>query len=170
MLRLVPSPVMAQGRILSGREAVAIARTRFANLCGEGMLSRNGLTPFPWNHGKHHSAATDYPTVLGTPLDLDDVEAALAFLSQCRKTDAAIVNVFELRRAIGGQLGATIAAASALGFDVCNYYGGLSFGAHAKIAVNRVDVQRLAKPAPVERNCALARKRARLRLVSAEQL
>jgi hypothetical protein len=170
MLYLVPSPVMAQGPILSGLEAVAIARKRFANLCGEGILSRHGLAPFPWNHGKHHSAAAACPMVVGTPIDLDDVEAALAFLRQCRKTEVAIVNGFELRSAIGGQLGATFAAASALGFDVCNYYGGLSFGAHARIAVNRVDVRRVAGGGrdlhQQDRNYALARTRARLRLIS----
>jgi hypothetical protein len=165
MLRLVPSPIAAQGAILSASEAVAIARKRFANLCGEGILSRNGLAPFPWNHGTTYISAAAYPTVPGTPIDLDDVEAALAFLRQCRKTEVAIVNGFELRRAIGGQLGATIAAASALGFDVCNYYGGMSFGAHARIAVNRIDVQRLVGHQQ-ERNYQLARKCARLRLVS----
>jgi hypothetical protein len=127
MLRLVQSPVMAQGPILSGCEAVAIARTRFANLCGEGILPRN---------------------VVGTPFDLDDVEAALAFLSQCRKTEAPTIHSVDLRRAIGGQLGATIAAASALGFGVYNWYGTMMFGAHAKIGVNRFDVRRVTKLSP----------------------
>jgi hypothetical protein len=111
--------------VLSGREALEIARERFPNLCCGGILPRKAI---------------------GEPVDLDDIEVALEFLSQCRRTLVPRYHTFDLRRAIPGdvRLGAVICAATALGFDVRRFYGNVEFGVHAMIAVNANDVKRVA--------------------------
>jgi hypothetical protein len=54
------------------------------------------------------------------PVSLDHIEIAL---SECRRTKAPAAHSFDLRRLIGVQLGAVIAEATALGFDVRSRYG-----------------------------------------------
>jgi hypothetical protein len=130
----IQSPVVAQGELggvarsdtLSGREALEIARERFPNLCCGGILPRKAI-------GRE-------------PVDLADIEIALLFLGQCRKTKTPTVHSFDLRRAIPGdvQLGAVIAAAAALGFPIHSWFGITTFAPHAMIAVNQSDVRRVA--------------------------
>jgi hypothetical protein len=130
----IQSPVVAQGEKLSdthscahlnGREALEIARERFPNLCCGGILPRKAV---------------------GEPVDLADIEVALLALAQCRKTKAPTVHSYDLRRAIPGdlQLGAVIAAATALGFATHSWFGITTFAPHALIAVNKFDVMREA--------------------------
>jgi hypothetical protein len=54
------------------------------------------------------------------------------------------VHTVDLRRAIPGdvQLGAVIAAATALGFGVHSWFGVTTFAPHALIAINQSDVRR----------------------------
>ena len=115
------------------REALAIARERFPNLCAGGILPKRAI---------------------GEPVDLDDIAAALTFLDRCRRTKVPRVHSFDLRRLIsnwnhgsnltvaGVQLGAVIAAAVALGFEVQNWHGVTCYAPHAMIGVSRVDTQR----------------------------
>jgi hypothetical protein len=106
---------------LSGREALEIARERFPNLCCTGILPRKAV---------------------GEPVDLDDIEIALLFLGQCRRAKTPTVHSFDLRSAIGGQLGAVIAASVAQGFATHSWLGVTTFAPHALIAVNQGDVRR----------------------------
>jgi hypothetical protein len=109
---------------MSPETALAIARERLPTLYGNGILPKRAV---------------------GVPVDLDDLAAALAFLSRCRKTKVPTVHSFDLRRAVGVQLGAVIAAATALGFDVRNWMGVTEFGVHAVIGVDQDDVARVAQ-------------------------
>jgi hypothetical protein len=128
----IQSPVVAQetkaelgGGVLSGREALEIARERFPNLCCEGILPRKAV---------------------GEPVDLADIEIVLAALAQCRKTKTRGMGMhtFDMRMLIDVQHGALIAAAVALGFDVYSWRGTRTYAPHALIAVNQSDVRRIA--------------------------
>jgi hypothetical protein len=128
----IQSPVVAQGELgdaargaLSGREALEMARERFPNLCCAGILPRKAI---------------------GEPVDLADVEIALAALAQCRKTRTRGMGMhtFDMRMLIDAQHGALIAAAVALGFDVYSWRGTRTYAPHALIAVNQSDVRRVA--------------------------
>jgi hypothetical protein len=125
----VAAQVTKTTKSITADQALEIARERFSNLCSEGILSRKAI---------------------GTPIDLDDLEIALAFFRQCRPTKVPNMHSFDLRRLIGGQIsiGAIIAAAIALGFDVRSWYGAMEFGVHAMIAIRQIDVRRLAMAAP----------------------
>jgi hypothetical protein len=116
---------MAQAAIsMTPQQALVIARKRFSNLTATGIL------------GSKHS---------GPPIDLNHVVIALKFLAQCRKTKVPAVHSFDLRQAIGGvSVGATIAAAIALGFSVQSWRGSMVFAPHAMIGVNAKDIWRLA--------------------------
>lgn len=103
------------------REALAIARERFPNLCAGGILPRHAV---------------------GEPVDLDHIAVALTFLDRCRRTKIPRVHSFDLRRLIDVQLGAVIAAAAALGFDVHSWHGVTCYAPHAMIGVDRLDVRR----------------------------
>jgi hypothetical protein len=129
----IQSPIVAQGglkaarvpALLSAADALEIARERFPNLCCAGILPRKAI---------------------GEPVDLDDIEIALAALAQCRRTKTPTVHSFDLRRAIPGdvQLGAVIAASVALGFPIHSWFGITTFAPHAMIAVNKFDVRKHA--------------------------
>jgi hypothetical protein len=125
----IQSPIVAQGQriarggALSGREALEIARERFPNLCCAGILPRK---------------------TVGEPVDLADIEVALVALARCRRTKTPSVHSFDLRRAIGGQLGAVITASVALGFATHSWFGITTFAPHALIAINQSDVRRAA--------------------------
>jgi hypothetical protein len=129
----IESPIVAQvtktTKPLTADQALEIARERFSNLCSEGILSRKAI---------------------GTPIDLDDLAIALAFFRQCRPTKVPNMHSLDLRRLIGGQIsvGAIIAAAIALKFDVRSWYGLREFGVHALIGVSQIDVRRLAIAGP----------------------
>jgi hypothetical protein len=103
------------------REALAIARELLPNLCAGGILPRHAV---------------------GEPVDLHDIEIALTFLDRCRRTKVPHVHSFDLRRLIDVQLGAVIAAAVALGFEVQNWHGVTCYAPHAMIGVNRCDLRR----------------------------
>jgi hypothetical protein len=146
----ISSPIVAQGELkvarvpalLSAADALEIARERFPNLCCAGILPRKAI---------------------GEPVDLADVEIALAALARCRKTRTPTVHSFDLRRAISKlppgatlnvspghhlpgdvQLGAVIAASVALGFPIHSWFGITTFAPHAMIAVNKFDVRKHA--------------------------
>jgi hypothetical protein len=113
-----------QRKIISAREALAIARERFPNLASTGIL------------GAKQS---------GPPIDLNHVEIALRFLMRCRKSKVPSVHSFDLRQAIGNvSIGATIAAAIALGFSVHSWLGVTDYAPHAMVGVNAADVRRVA--------------------------
>jgi hypothetical protein len=110
--------------VIDGVAALMLARERFPNLCANGILGRK---------------------FTGPPVDPGHVTTALAFLSQCRKTKIPTVHSFDLRREIGDvSLGAVIAAATALNFDVRSWYGPTAFPPHALIGVSQRDVRRVA--------------------------
>jgi hypothetical protein len=118
------------------REALTIAREYFPNLCAGGILPRHAV---------------------GKPVDLGHIAVALTFLDRCRRTKNPHVHTFDLRRLISNwthestsnvspinlQLGAVIAAAIALGFEVQNWHGVTCYAPHALIGVHRLDVRRL---------------------------
>jgi hypothetical protein len=117
-------PIIGHGQPLTAEEALEIARERFPNLSCQGILPKRAV---------------------GDPVDLADIEVALKFLSQCRRTAIPKFHSFDLRRMIGDvQIGAVIAAAVALGFDVRAWYGTAEFLPHAVIGVNANDVRRVA--------------------------
>jgi hypothetical protein len=118
----IEAPVAAQVT-LSGREAFVIALERFPYLGAGGLLPRK---------------------VAPQPVDPGEIETAMAFLRQCRRTKTPRFHSFDLQRLIGVQLGAVIAASVALGFETRNWLGVTTFGAHVMIAVNRVDAARVA--------------------------
>jgi hypothetical protein len=124
------APVEAQE--ISPGQALEIARQRFPN------LSRGGILP---------------KRVAGMPCNLSDIDDALTFLRQCRKTEMPNMHSFDLRRAVDVSVGAIIVAATALGFDVRSWMDITSFSPHAMIAVNADDVARLCSL----RNFSLAR-------------
>jgi hypothetical protein len=102
---------------------LAIARKRFRNLCCGGILPSKEM---------------------GTRVDIDDIDVALVFLLQCRPTVLPNFHSFDLRRAINVQLGAVIAAATALGFGVHSWPDITCYAPHAMIAVRANDVRRVA--------------------------
>jgi hypothetical protein len=110
--------------VITAEQALVIARERFLNLSCQGILPCKAV---------------------GTPVDLADIDAALAFLSQCRRTRIPAMHTFDLRRVIDAQVGAVITAAIALGFDTHSWYKITTFAPHALIAVNERDVRRVAK-------------------------
>jgi hypothetical protein len=111
-----------QPKLISAGEALALARERFPHLAASGILGRRSTGP---------------------PIDPAHVERALAFLAQCRKSNAPAVHSFDLRAAIGNvSVGATIAAAIALGFSVHSWLGIADYAPHVMVGVNRGDVAR----------------------------
>jgi hypothetical protein len=104
---------------LSPEAALAIARDRFYNLCSTGILGRKFAGPL---------------------VDLADLDKALAFLRQCRKTKKPNTHSADLACEIGVSVGAVIAAATALNFTVQSWM----FVPNAMIGVNRVDVRKHA--------------------------
>jgi hypothetical protein len=125
-MRSIQSPRAAQATYLTSEQALDLARERFPNLCCQGILPRKAI---------------------GTKVDLDDIDVALAFLEQCRPTKNPTVHSFDLRRTIKGdvQLGAVIAAAVALGFGTHSWFDITCYAPHALIAVNQNDVGRVAR-------------------------
>jgi hypothetical protein len=125
----VAAQVTKTTNLITADQALEIARERYSNLCSEGILSRKAI---------------------GTPVDLNDLEIALAFFRKCRPTKVPNMHSFDLRLLIGGRIsvGALIAAAVALGFDVRSWYGVMEFGVHAMIAVRQIDVRRVAESQP----------------------
>jgi hypothetical protein len=109
---------------LTAQEALANAGERFGNLSSIGI--RGSKQP------------------AGPPILIGDIDRAMAFLRQCRKTKQPTVHTVDLVDAIGTSLGAVIVAATALGFGVHSFYGPLIYAPHALIAVSKVDVRRLA--------------------------
>ena len=99
----------------------AVTPARFHNLRANGILPRSAT---------------------GLPIDPVDIAKAAAFLSRCRKTKRPNIHSFDLRRAIGVSLGAVIAAAVALGFEVRGWYGIMEFYPHAMLGVNRRDIRK----------------------------
>jgi hypothetical protein len=123
----IESPGTAQvpvHTILSAQGALDIARQQFGNLSCPGILGRK---------------------ISGPPVDLADIDRALQFLSQCRKTKVPTMHSHDLCRLLGGvQPGAVIAAAIALGFETRAWYGVKCFVPHALVNVSRRDVRRVA--------------------------
>jgi hypothetical protein len=109
--------------LITAADALIIARERFSNLSCGGILPKRAL---------------------GEPVDLDDIDVALAFLAQCRKTKVPSCHSFDLRRAVDVQLGAVIAAATALGFDVHSWLDITTFVPHCMTNVDPDDVRRVA--------------------------
>jgi hypothetical protein len=107
---------------LTAQEALAIAGDRFGNLSSIGI--RGSKQP------------------AGPPIDLADIDRAMAFLRQCRKTKQPTVHTVDLVAAIGVSVGAVIASATALGFGVHSFYGPLIYAPHALVGVNKLDVRR----------------------------
>jgi hypothetical protein len=121
MLSITDRPVTPQPAITAER-ALVIARQRFPTLAANGILGRR---------------------TTGPPIDPEHVAMALAFLARCRKSKFENCHSFDLRRAIGGvSVGAVIAAAHALGFDVRGWIGTREFFPGAIIGVNAADVAR----------------------------
>jgi hypothetical protein len=116
----------AQWRNLSVSQALVIARERFGNLCATGILGRR---------------------FLAKPIDEREVAIALAFLQKCRKTKTPRLHTLDLVHAIGQgvSVGAVIAAAVGLGFDVRAWYGVTTFVPHAMIGVNASDMRRVSR-------------------------
>jgi hypothetical protein len=108
---------------LSGAQALEIARARFPYLGAGGFLPRK---------------------VAPQPIDPGEIETAMMFLRQCRRTKTPRVHSHDLRRLIGVRLGAVIAAATALGFGVHSWFGTKTFAPHVLIAVNGADAARIA--------------------------
>jgi hypothetical protein len=109
---------------ISPTHALVIARARFPNLCCGGILPKRAV---------------------GAPVDLDDIAHALALLAQCRKSEEPSCHSFDLRRLIGGQLGATITACVALGFDVHSWHDITAYAPHALVGIDVADVARVAR-------------------------
>jgi hypothetical protein len=123
MLTTIERPVPAQGTITPER-ALMLARQRFPNLCSGGILGRKAI---------------------GQPVDLWHVAQAVTVLAACRKAVIPRMHSYDLRAAIGGvTLGATIAAAVALGFRVDTWQGDTAFAPHCLIGVDPRDVERVA--------------------------
>jgi hypothetical protein len=131
-MRCTSAPSEAQE--LSPEVALQIARERFPNLSSGGILPK---------------------LVAGMPVNLSDLADALAFLAQCRKTDrpTEMMHSFDLRRAVDVSVGALIAAATALKFEIHSWFGVTGYAPHAMIAVNAADVVRVCSL----RNFSLAR-------------
>jgi hypothetical protein len=119
----IEAPDMAQVT-LSGREALVIAQERFPNLGSAGILP---------------------PNKFRQSIDPGEIETAMVFLRQCRRTKTPRVHSFDLQRLINVRVGAIIAASVALGFETRNWLGVTTFGAHAMIAVNAADAKRAAQ-------------------------
>jgi hypothetical protein len=118
----IERPATAQAT-LTGREALVIALERFPYLGADGLLPRKSVRQ---------------------PVDPREIERAMTFLRQCRRTKTPRVHSFDLQRLIGVQLGALIAAAVALGFATHSWFGIKTFAPHVLIAVNLADTARVA--------------------------
>jgi hypothetical protein len=115
---------LSRARVITAEQALVIARERFLNLSCGGILPRKAV---------------------GTLVDLDEIDVALTYLAQCRRTRIPAMHTFDLRRAIDVQLGAVIAAATALGFPTHSWHDITCYAPHALIAVNESDVRRVTK-------------------------
>jgi hypothetical protein len=128
----------------SAQAATAISRDGFSNLSSEAALAiageRFGNLSSIGIRGSKQSA--------GPPIDLADIDRAMAFLRGCRKTKQPSVHTADLVAAIGVSTGAAIASAVALGFGVHSFYGPLIYAPNALIAVSKVDVRKLANRRP----------------------
>jgi hypothetical protein len=120
MLSTIQRPIIAQ---VTAEQALVIARERFSNLCGTGILGKKRTGP---------------------PIDPAHVTIALAFLAQCRKSKVPAMHSHDLCGEIGVSVGALICAAHALGFDVRGWIGTRMFFPGAMIGVNSIDVRRIA--------------------------
>ena len=99
-----------------------VRQHRFPNLRAEGILPKRATGP---------------------DVDPREVAVALAFLIRCRRTKYPTVHTRDLQRHIGGvSVGAVIAAAVALGFQVCSWRGAREFFPHALIGVSKIDVRK----------------------------
>jgi hypothetical protein len=117
--RSVAAPVT-----ISAEQALALSRDRFPNLASTGILGRSSMGP---------------------PIDPDHVTIALMFLAWCRKTKIPRMHSSDLRRRIGDvSLGAVIAAAVGLNFEVRSWSGVTDYAPHALMNVNPSDVRRMA--------------------------
>jgi len=110
--------------------ALAAARDCYPNLRAAGIMGR----------------------AKGGPLiRFDDVTAALAFLRRCRRTKHAFIHTVDLewhvsrwaRRPVS--VGAIIAAAVGLRFEVRGWRGCTAFYPHAMINANKTDISKLAE-------------------------
>lgn len=121
MLTTISRPIVAQAA-MSAERALVIARQKLPSLYATGILGRR---------------------FIGPPIDPAHVVTALAFLSRCRKSKFENCHSFDLRAAIGGvTVGATIAAATALGFCVHSWRNTVDYAPHAMVGVNADDVER----------------------------
>jgi hypothetical protein len=107
-------------------DPIALARVRFSNLRATGILP---------------------PSATGPAIDPGDLEAALAFLSRCRRNKRPSIFTYDLQRHVsrwaGRQVstGAIIAAAVALDFQVHGWYGVRAFHPNALTNVGRFDLR-----------------------------
>jgi hypothetical protein len=119
MLSTIQRPVVAQ---VTAEQALVIARKRFPSLYATGILGAKRTGP---------------------PIELAQIERAMAFLALCRKSKVPAVHSFDLRQAIENvSVGATIAACVGLGFEVYSWLGVTDFAPHVMIGLNRADVAR----------------------------
>jgi hypothetical protein len=100
--RIESAQAKASSPAITPNEAIALAGKRFYNLCSEGIKPRK---------------------FQGTPIDPEDVATAMAFLARCRKTRKATTHTCDLVPLIGVPLGAIIAGAVGLGFEVVAWRG-----------------------------------------------
>jgi hypothetical protein len=121
MLSTIQRPTVAQ---VTAEQALVIARKRFPSLYATGILGAKRTGP---------------------PIELAQIERAMAFLALCRKTKTPRTHSHDLRQAIGNvSVGATIAACVALEFDCHSWLGTTDFAPHALIGVNETDIWRMA--------------------------
>jgi hypothetical protein len=107
---------------MSAEQALVIANKRFSNLASTGILGRR---------------------CTGPPIDLWQISKAMTVLAACRRSKSPRVHSYDLRAAIGAvSVGAVIAAAVALDFDVRSWLGDTTFAPHALIGVNADDIAR----------------------------
>jgi hypothetical protein len=106
----------------------ALAHVRFPNLCASGILGRSATGP---------------------RTDAADIEVALAFLGHCRRNQRPNVFTADLQRHVSRwagravSVGAIIAAAVSLNFEVRGWYGVRAFYPHALLNVNQRDIRKL---------------------------
>jgi hypothetical protein len=109
---------------ITADQALEIANKRFKNLRATGILGPTKRRDSP-------------------PIDPAHVTKALAVLSRCRRTGKPTAHSHDLRRAIGDvSLGAVIAAAVGLTFEVRSWSGVTDYAPHAMIGVDARDVER----------------------------
>ena len=110
--------------------ALAAARECYPNLRATGIMGR---------------------TKGGPPIRFDDVTAALAFLRRCRRTKDAFIHTIDLERHVSRwahrpvSIGAIIAAAVALKFDVRGWRGVTAYHPHAMVNANKSDISKLTE-------------------------